>query len=91
KIGTVDQENFPLKKWRMITNKIIKDSSMFSYGEKQGDIKLRKALTDYLFQSRGVTTSVEQIIIGSSTQHLLLLLSLILKQEYHYLAVEDPG
>jgi len=91
KIGTVDQENFPLKKWRMITNKIIKDSSMFSYGEKQGDIKLRKALADYLFQSRGVNTSAEQIIIGSSTQHLLLLLSLILKQEYHYLAVEDPG
>lgn len=91
KIGTVDQKNFPLKKWRMITNKIIKDSSMFSYGEKQGDIKLRKALADYLFQSRGVNTSAEQIIIGSSTQHLLLLLSLILKQEYHYLAVEDPG
>ncbi|MED3025699.1 MULTISPECIES: MocR-like pyridoxine biosynthesis transcription factor PdxR [Bacillus cereus group] len=91
KIGTVDQENFPLKKWRMITNKIIKDSSMFSYGEKQGDIKLRKALADYLFQSRGVNTSAEQIIIGSSTQHLLLLLSLMLKQDYHYLAVEDPG
>ncbi|PFZ26373.1 MocR-like pyridoxine biosynthesis transcription factor PdxR [Bacillus wiedmannii] len=91
KIGTVDQENFPLKKWRMITNKIIKDSSMFSYGEKQGDIKLRKALADYLFQSRGVNTSTEQIIIGSSTQHLLLLLSLMLKQDYNYLAVEDPG
>ncbi|EOO24479.1 hypothetical protein ICM_04906 [Bacillus cereus BAG1X2-3] len=91
KIGTVDQENFPLKKWRMITNKILKDSSMFSYGEKQGDIKLRKALADYLFQSRGVTTSAEQIIIGSSTQHLLLILSLMLKQDYHYMAVEDPG
>ncbi|GLV65966.1 GntR family transcriptional regulator [Bacillus mycoides] len=91
KIGTVDQENFPLKKWRMLTNKVIKDSSMFSYGEKQGDIKLRKVLTDYLFQSRGVNTSAEQIIIGSSTQHLLLLLSLLLKQDYHYLAVEDPG
>ncbi|KMP96069.1 PLP-dependent aminotransferase family protein [Bacillus cereus] len=91
KIGTVDQENFPLKKWRMITNKTLKDSSMFSYGEKQGDIKLRKALADYLFQSRGVTTSAEQIIIGSSTQHLLLILSLMLKQDYHYIAVEDPG
>ncbi|MEE6449134.1 PLP-dependent aminotransferase family protein [Gottfriedia acidiceleris] len=91
KIGTVDQENFPLKKWRMITNKIIKDSSMFSYGEKQGDINLRKALADYLFQSRGVNTSAEHIIIGSSTQHLLLLLSLLLRKDYHYLAVEDPG
>ncbi|HDR8487903.1 TPA: PLP-dependent aminotransferase family protein [Bacillus cereus] len=91
KIGTVDQENFPLKKWRMITNKTLKDSSMFSYGEKQGDIKLRKALADYLFQSRGVTTSAEQIIIGSSTQHLLLILSLMLKQDYDYIAVEDPG
>lgn len=49
----------------MITNKIIKDSSMSSYGEKQGDIILRKALADYLFQSRGVNTSAKQIIIGS--------------------------
>lgn len=91
KIGTVDQANFPLKTWRMLTNKVIKDSSMFSYGEKQGDIQLRKALVDYLFQSRGVNTSAEQIIIGSSTQHLLLLLTLLLKQDYQYLAVEDPG
>lgn len=87
----MDQENFPLKKWRMLTNKIVQDSSMFSYGEKQGDIQLRKVLADYLFQSRGVHTYADQIIIGSSTQHLLLLLSLLLKQDYHYLAVEDPG
>lgn len=38
-----------------------------------------------------MNTSAEQIIIGSSTQHLLLLLSLMLKTDYHYMAVEDPG
>jgi GntR family transcriptional regulator / MocR family aminotransferase len=91
KLGTVDEENFPLKKWRMLTNKVLKDSEMFSYGDKQGDRSLRIALEDYLFQSRGVKTSADQIIIGGSTQQLLFLLTLLLKDTVQSIAVEDPG
>jgi GntR family transcriptional regulator / MocR family aminotransferase len=91
RLGTVDEENFPMKKWRMFTNKVLKDSEMFSYGDKQGDRKLRIALEDYLFQSRGVKTCADNIIIGGSTQQLLFLLSLLLKDIAQSVAVEDPG
>lgn len=91
KIGTVDSRNFPIAKWRSLTNKVLMDPIMYSYGEKQGDISLRVAISDYLFQSRGVSASSEQIMIGSSTQHLLLILTLLLKEEFHQIAVEDPG
>ncbi|PFA69179.1 GntR family transcriptional regulator [Bacillus sp. AFS015802] len=91
RLGTVDEENFPLKKWRMFTNKVMKDPDMYTYGEKQGDRRLRVALEDYLFQSRGVKTSAEQIMIGGSTQQLLVLVSLLLKDSVQSIAVEDPG
>lgn len=91
KIGTVDKENFPIAKWRNLTNKVLMDPIMYSYGNKQGDMSLRMAIADYLFQSRGVNASSEQILIGSSTQHLLLILTLLLKEEFHQIAVENPG
>ncbi|MDM5191442.1 PLP-dependent aminotransferase family protein [Bacillus hominis] len=91
KIGTVDRENFPIAKWRSLTNKVLMDPIMYSYGEKQGDMLLRTAISDYLFQSRGVSAVNKQILIGSSTQHLLLILTLLLKEEFHRIAVEDPG
>ncbi|MBN8191840.1 PLP-dependent aminotransferase family protein [Bacillus sp. NTK074B] len=91
KLGTVDEANFPLKKWRTLTNKVMKDQDMYSYGNKQGDRWLRMELEDYLFQSRGVKTSADQIIIGGSTQQLLVLVSLLLKDSVRSIAVEDPG
>lgn len=91
KTGTVDNTNFPMNKWRSFSNKVLNDPVMFSYGEKQGDIVLREGLSDYLFQSRGVKASSEQIIIGSSTQQLLMILTFLLREEYHSVAVEDPG
>lgn len=91
KTGTVDQTNFPINKWRSTSNKILNDSLMFSYGEKQGDQLLREQLCDYLFQSRGVIASSEQVIIGSSTQHLLMILTFLLRGDHQHVAVEDPG
>ncbi|MEI2666248.1 MocR-like pyridoxine biosynthesis transcription factor PdxR [Rossellomorea sp. LJF3] len=91
KLGTVDEANFPLKKWRTLTNKVMKDPDIYSYGDKQGDRWLRVELEDYLFQSRGVKTSADQIIIGGSTQQLLVLVSLLLKDSVRSIAVEDPG
>ncbi|MDX8342220.1 PLP-dependent aminotransferase family protein [Rossellomorea sp. YZS02] len=91
KLGTVDEANFPFKKWRMLTNKVMKDPDMYSYGDKQGDRWLRMELEDYLFQSRGVKTSADQIIIGGSTQQLLVLASLLLRDTVQSIAVEDPG
>lgn len=89
--GAVDGNNFPLAKWRSLSNKVLKDNLIYQYGENQGDLLLRESLAKYLFQSRGVRANSEQIVIGSSTQQLLMILSILLKEEHNQIAVEDPG
>ena len=89
--GMIDPKYFPLAKWRALSNKVLKEEIVYQYGEQQGDPLLRESLVDYLFQSRGVRTTSENIVIGSSTQQLLFLLSVLLKKEYAQIAVEDPG
>lgn len=89
--GMIDREHFPLAKWRLLSNKVLKEDIIYQYGEQQGDELLRESLVDYLFQSRGVRTTSKNIVIGSSTQHNLLLLSILLKAEHMQIAVEDPG
>lgn len=89
--GAVDGNNFPLAKWRSLSNKVLKDNLIYQYGANQGDLLLRESLAKYLFQSRGVRATSEQIVIGSSTQQLLMILSILLKEEHNQIAVEDPG
>lgn len=89
--GTVDQQAFPLKAWRKCANEVLKEDIIYTYGEHQGDYLLRGQLSTYLLQSRGIQTTPEQIIIGSSTQQLLLHLSLLLKRDFPSVAVENPG
>jgi GntR family transcriptional regulator / MocR family aminotransferase len=89
--GTVDQQAFPLKAWRRCANEVLKENIIYTYGEHQGDHLLRNQLSRYLLQSRGIQTIPEQIIIGSSTQQLLMHVSLLLKRHFPSIAVENPG
>ncbi|MDQ6596054.1 PLP-dependent aminotransferase family protein [Bacillus salipaludis] len=87
----VDQTHFPLKIWRRIANQVLTSQDSFRYGEPFGEITLREQISTYLFQSRGVKTNAKAIIIGSSTQQMLVYLGHILKDEFQSIIVEDPG
>lgn len=89
--GTVDHQSFPLKDWRHCANEVLKEDIIYTYGNCQGDQHLRENITTYLLQSRGIRTSAGSIVIGSSTQQLLLYLSLLIKGEHSSIAVENPG
>ena len=89
--GTVDQHAFPLKAWRQCSNEVLKEEISFTYGDRQGDPLLREKIANYLLQSRGIRTSPNSIVIGSSTQQLLMHLSLLLKSDHTSIAVENPG
>lgn len=89
--GAVDQTHFPLKAWRKISNQILTLKESFFYGEPFGQANLRRQIAAYLLQSRGVKTDTDDIIIGSSTQQLLLYLGHILKDDISSVIVEDPG
>ncbi|TCP55730.1 GntR family transcriptional regulator [Tumebacillus sp. BK434] len=87
----VDQSHFPLQTWRRISNQVLTGKDSFRYGEPFGELCLREQISEYLLQSRGVRTDPHAIIIGSSTQQLLVYLGLVLKHDFSGMIVEDPG
>lgn len=87
----VDQSHFPLKTWRRISNQALTEKDSFRYGEPFGELCLREQIAAYIFQSRGVRTDPNAIIIGSSTQQMLVYLGLVLKHDFSSVIVEDPG
>ncbi|MEK4484316.1 PLP-dependent aminotransferase family protein [Psychrobacillus sp. FSL H8-0484] len=89
--GAVDQAHFPLKTWRRITNQVLTLQESFLYGDPFGEMCLREQIATYLLQSRGVKTDPNAIIIGSSTQQMLIQLGHILKDDFQSVIVEDPG
>ncbi|MDI2585793.1 PLP-dependent aminotransferase family protein [Psychrobacillus sp. NEAU-3TGS] len=89
--GAVDQAHFPLKIWRRISNQILTFQESFLYGDPFGELCLREQIAIYLLHSRGVKTDANAIIIGSSTQQMLIQLGHILKDDYSSVIVEDPG
>ncbi|EKN69794.1 GntR family transcriptional regulator [Neobacillus bataviensis LMG 21833] len=90
--GTVALEHFPYPVWRKLTihGLFEEQSSYFLNGESQGELPLREAIAKYLYQSRGVRCSANQIIVGAGTQYLIGLLTMIIGRDAVY-SMEDPG
>ncbi|MGG1534602.1 PLP-dependent aminotransferase family protein [Brevibacillus agri] len=87
----VDQTHFPLKTWRRIANQVLTAKESFRYGEPFGERCLREQIAAYILQSRGVRTDPDAIIVGSSTQQMLVYLGHVLKRDFSGIIVEDPG
>lgn len=93
KYGDIDVSSFPLYIWkRCLTKALINEpEQLLNQGEGQGDIGLRRELANYLFQSRGVHCSVDQIVICSGTQHAISLIIQLLSNGDRSVAMENPG
>lgn len=89
--GAVDQTYFPMKTWRQLANQVLQEPSCYQYGELFGDPLLKEQLVPYLLQARGVSTTSENIMIGSSTQQMLLYVGFLLKDHFPSVLLEDPG
>ena len=63
-----------MKTWRQIANQVLQESTCYEYGELFGESVLKERLVQYLLQARGVYTTSDNIVIGSSTQQMLLYL-----------------
>jgi GntR family transcriptional regulator / MocR family aminotransferase len=90
--GKVDLRYFPYTVWRKLAIQSLYEdqNELFYNGHPQGDLNLRAAIAKYVFESRGVKCSPEQIVIGAGTQILTGLLCLIVGKQHTY-AVENPG
>lgn len=92
--GDVDAAHFPLSTWRKLTNECLQPehAALFCYGNPQGEPELRHEISEYLYHSRGVNCSPEQIIIGAGSQYLLSQLCNLLRPVAgNALGMEEPG
>lgn len=89
--GNIDTNVFPYGTWAKITKEVVYNRrDVLAYGESRGDNELRRSLTKYLHEFRGVNCSPEQVIIGAGLEYLLHLVCIMLGRETIF-ALEDPG
>ena len=89
--GIPDLSDFPMKAWRRVADESLAlvRSADLSYGPPLGDIRLREAISGYLYRFRGLSTDPERICVTAGTAQSLSLLSrLTVAGSLH---CEDPG
>ncbi|MBO1199462.1 PLP-dependent aminotransferase family protein [Staphylococcus simiae] len=80
KLAQIDTKYFPIDLFRKYSKEVFDANNLIflQRGDIQGEVELRQQISQYLFNSRGVTCHPNQIIIGSSTEQLLNLLVTLL-------------
>ena len=66
-------DRFPWGEWARLTNQICREQPLnaISYGDPQGELPLREAITEYLGAARGIVCRPEQIVVMSGTEMTL--------------------
>lgn len=89
-----DLSCFDFNKWKKCSAKVFNEYShlLLFESEPQGEAALRFEIAKYVYNSRGVTASPDQIVIGAGTQQITSHLSRILrKMDIHHVSLESPG
>ena len=90
--GDMDMERFPMAVWRKLMSRVLSEPAyLLANQDEQGAPVLRQALSEYVYQSRGVHADPESILIGSGTIPLLAVLTSLLQPDFECIAVEEPG
>ncbi len=89
----VDRNSFDMKVWRKLYGNVLQDwkEEIFTPGDYQGELLLRKEIWEFVQKSRGVKCSRDQIVIGAGVQYLLGILCSLLKDNHYDIAFEYPG
>ena len=89
-----DPSCFDFVKWKKCSARVFNDytGQLLFESDPQGEPILRFEISKYLYSSRGVTASPEQIVIGAGTQQITSHLSRILiKMGLRLVCLEEPG
>ncbi len=85
-------ESFPFVTWSKLMRETLSErrEELLQNSPSQGVYELRKAVSDYLFQFRGMNVQADRIVIGAGTEYLYGIIIQLLGRDKKY-AVEDPG
>lgn len=81
-MSEIDADYFPMQQFRKYARDVFEDNDidLLQHRSLEGLWELRQQIAHYLFNSRGVSSHPEQIIIGSSTEQLINLVTDILEK-----------
>ncbi len=89
-----DLSSFDFVKWKKCMSRVLNEySSLLLYeSDPQGEKVLRFEISKYVYSSRGVICTPDQIVISAGTQQLTNHLSRIMRHmSINHVATEDPG
>ncbi|MDD3168328.1 MAG: PLP-dependent aminotransferase family protein [Eubacteriales bacterium] len=89
-----DVSCFDFVKWKKCINQVLTEYShlLLREGDSQGEMALRHEISKYVYQSRGVTCTPDQIVIGAGTQQIMgQLCTILIKMGMKHVTVEEPG
>lgn len=78
----ISLSSFETKVWRKYTKMILEDEDIIGrYGEKSGELCLKTALRQFLYDTRGVYFDDSQCIIGAGISPLIYFICRLFRQE----------
>ena len=89
-----DPDSFDFVKWKKCMTSVLNETPelLLTEGDRQGEPALREEISGYLYKSRGVVCTQDQVIISAGTQPLTAHLARILKMmDIVHISFEDPG
>lgn len=91
--GSPELRAFPHELWRRLTarQQRVHGNTLMRYGDPQGWLPLRQALSTWLAQARGVRCEPEQLLVLTSSQQALQMLALLLLDSGEEVWMENPG
>lgn len=90
--NTPNSEMFPFSVWSRLLRRVLaeEDAKLLRRVPSSGVYALRLAISRFLFESRGMDVSPDNIIIGAGTDYIYNLLTQLLGRNKRY-GVENPG
>ena len=91
-VNSIRTDSFPFDTWSRIMRKTMLDheAGFMEAPDGRGVPKLREAIADYLYKSKGISVSASRIIVGPGTEYLHHLLIQLVGRSC-FVAVENPG
>lgn len=90
----LDTSFYNFREWKRIYSQVLEDLPyrLLTEGDPQGETELRLALSEYVYNARGVFCKPDQIVIGSGVQTLLnIFCDIPYAAQNKKIAFEEPG
>lgn len=89
--GLPDMDLFPKQVWaKYVRDAAFTANDTSGYGNIRGDLRLRTAISDFLYRTKGIICTAEQLVIVSGATEGMLLIAKALADRYRAVYVEDP-